>query len=84
MLRTGIPRAWRPSWTEEKLAIVACYLGATRSGWYALDLFAGVGLNISETTGGEIPGSPLIARAAVRRPRARVLLCERSAHALLV
>lgn len=78
-----------PSWTEEKLAILACYLHGFAlackrhpSGWYALDLFAGVGLNFSETTGAEIPGSPLIALAAGPPAARAVLLCERSARAL--
>jgi three-Cys-motif partner protein len=78
-----------PSWTEQKLAILACYLHGFAlacklepSGWYALDLFAGVGLNCSETTGSEIPGSPLIALAAGPPLARTVVLCERSSLAL--
>jgi three-Cys-motif partner protein len=78
-----------PSWTEEKLAILACYLHGFAlackrhpSGWYALDLFAGVGLNFSETTGAEIRGSPLVVLAAGPPLARTVVLCERSARAL--
>lgn len=69
-----------PTWTEEKLRILACYLHGFAvackrvGGWYALDLFAGGGLNISETNGAEIPGSPLIALDA-RPPEATLVLC---------
>jgi hypothetical protein len=48
----GIGRLWH-RWTEEKLAILECYLQAFAhpSGWYAIDIFAGAGLNISERPG---------------------------------
>jgi three-Cys-motif partner protein len=71
-----------PIWTEEKLRILACYLeGFAKAckkagGWYSLDLFAGGGLNISETTRGEIPGSPLIALEARAPEATKVLICE--------
>jgi three-Cys-motif partner protein len=78
-----------PTWTEEKLAILACYLKGFAqackrhpSGWYALDIFAGGGLNSSETTGTEIPGSALIALQARPPPAQRVVLCERDSRAL--
>ena len=78
-----------PSWTEEKLAILACYLHGFAvackhhpTGWYALDLFAGIGLNFSETTGTEIAGSPLIALTAGPPLARAVLVCERRAQAL--
>jgi three-Cys-motif partner protein len=69
-----------PTWTEEKLRILDCYLRGFAiackrvGGWYALDLFAGGGLNISEATGSEIAGSPLIALEA-RSPEATLMLC---------
>lgn len=78
-----------PTWTEEKLRVLQSYLGgfapACRShplGWYALDIFAGGGLNISETTGAEIPGSALIALEAKSPLAQRVILCEYSAKVL--
>jgi three-Cys-motif partner protein len=85
----GQPARLAPSWTEEKLTILACYLHGFAlackrhpSGWYALDLFAGVGLNFSETTGAEIPGSPLVVLPAGPPLARTVVLCERSARAL--
>lgn len=77
-----------PTWTEEKLRILRCYLQgfakACRSagGWYSLDLFAGGGLNISETTGAEIAGSPLIALEARSPAATKVLLCEHGRRVL--
>ena len=77
------------SWTEEKLAILECYLQAFAnacqshpSGWYAIDIFAGAGLNISETTSTEIPGSALIALEAGPPSATCVVVCERSAQPL--
>jgi hypothetical protein len=52
------------------------------SGWYALDIFAGGGLNISATTGAEIPASALIALEAGPPLTRMVVLCERSPRAL--
>lgn len=69
-----------PTWTEEKLRILAAYLHGfsvackRAGGWYALDLFAGGGLNVSETTGAEIAGSPVIALDA-RAPEATLVVC---------
>lgn len=77
-----------PTWTEEKLRILECYLeGFARAckragGWYALDLFAGGGLNISETTGAEIPGSPLIALEA-QPPAATKMICSEQGREVL-
>src|SRR4051812_12115411 len=82
-----LPRV-APTWTEEKLAILAAYLHgfaqACKShprGWYALDIFAGGGLNVSETTGAEIASSALIALDAGPPSAQAVVLCERSARA---
>lgn len=76
------PARVAPTWTEEKLAILACYLHGFAlackshpSGWYALDIFAGSGLNLSATTGAEIPGSALIAFEAGPPLARRVVLC---------
>lgn len=61
----GFPARVAPSWTEEKLRILSCYLAGfarackSAGGWYGIDLFAGGGLNISKTTGQQIAGSPL-------------------------
>lgn len=61
----GLPARLAPSWTEEKLRILSCYIQAfaracrSAGGWYGIDLFAGGGLNISKTNGGEIWGSPM-------------------------
>jgi three-Cys-motif partner protein len=77
-----------PTWTEEKLRILECYLHgfavACKSvgGWYALDLFAGGGLNVSETSGSEIPGSPLVALDARSPEASLVLCCEQGDEAL--
>ena len=85
----GHPARVAPTWTEEKLAILACYLHGFAlackshpSGWYALDIFAGGGLNVSATTGAEIPGSALIALEAGPPLARTVVLCERGARAL--
>jgi three-Cys-motif partner protein len=55
-----------PLWTEEKLGILAGYLqkfalACGKTPWYAIDAFAGGGLNFSESRKEVIPGSPLIA-----------------------
>jgi three-Cys-motif partner protein len=85
----GHPARVAPTWTEEKLAILACYLHgfavACKShprGWYALDIFAGGGLSISATTGAEIPASALIALEAGPPLARTVVLCERDARTL--
>lgn len=74
-----------PPWTEEKLRILSCYLAgfarACRSarGWCAIDLFAGGGLNISETTGDEIPGSTVRILEAKSPEATRVIAVEQDA-----
>jgi three-Cys-motif partner protein len=75
------------SWTEEKLMILDAYLNSfakacrTAGGWYALDLFAGTGLNWSTTRDREINGSALIALEA-RAPEAiKVAVAESHAGA---
>jgi three-Cys-motif partner protein len=75
------------SWTEEKLMILDAYLNSfakacrTAGGWYALDLFAGTGLNWSATRDQEINGSALIALEA-RSPEAiKVAVAENHAGA---
>jgi three-Cys-motif partner protein len=81
-----------PPWTEEKLMILDAYLHAfaqacrKAGGWYALDLFAGGGLNWSETRNREINGSPLIALEAEAPPASLVVACEqdRKAHKALL
>jgi three-Cys-motif partner protein len=85
----GFPARLAPIWTEEKLAILRCYLEAFAkacqrhpSGWYALDIFAGAGLNISDLTKAEIPSSALIALEAGPPAARRVVPCERSPRAL--
>lgn len=84
----GHPARVAPTWTEEKLAILDCYLQGFAlackshpSGWYAFDIFAGGGLNVSATTGAEIPGSALIALDAGPPLARTVVLCERDARA---
>ncbi len=81
----GRPARVAAMWTEEKLMILECYLAAfadackkaeEAGGWYALDAFAGGGLNWSEAREKEIPGSPLIALEAEAPRATRVLLCE--------
>lgn len=72
-----------PPWSEEKLRILGAYLdGFARAcksvgTWYALDAFAGGGLNISKTSGQEIKGSPLIALEAQPPKAALVVACEK-------
>ena len=84
----GYPARVAPAWTEEKLAILECYLRGFAlackrhpKGWYALDIFAGGGLNISETTGSELPSSALIALKVDGPPARRVIACERNRRA---
>jgi len=86
----GYPARVAPLWTEEKLRVLDCYMrGFAQAckghplGWYALDIFAGVGLNISKTTGAEIPGSALIALQAKSPFAQRVMLCEYSPRIIL-
>lgn len=69
--KDGFKARVAPIWTKEKLAILDGYLPAFAKttkgrapGWYALDLFAGGGLNYFEAQRIEIPGSPLIALEA--------------------
>jgi three-Cys-motif partner protein len=70
------------SWTEEKLMILDAYLNSfakacrTASGWYALDLFAGTGLNWSTTRDREINGSALIALEARSPEATKVAVAE--------
>lgn len=83
----GLPARVAPAWTEEKLRILDCYLNGfakacrKAGGWYALDAFAGGGLNLSELSGGEIPGSPRIALEASSPPADLVVVCERDHRA---
>jgi three-Cys-motif partner protein len=71
------------SWTEEKLIILESYLDAFAAatkragGWYALDLFAGPGLNWSEIRNAERDSSPIIALKA-GEPRAIQLVAAES------
>jgi three-Cys-motif partner protein len=66
----GLPARVAPSWTEEKLIILESYLGAfadatkRAGGWYALDMFAGPGLNWSEMRNRPRDSSPIIALKA--------------------
>jgi three-Cys-motif partner protein len=78
-----------PVWTEEKLRVLDCYLAgfakACQShplGWYALDIFAGGGLNVSDTSGTEIKGSALIALETTSPLAQRVILCENSSKVI--
>jgi three-Cys-motif partner protein len=70
------------SWTEEKLIILESYLDAfakaTKSagGWYALDLFAGPGLNWSEIRNTERDSSPIIALKAGEPQAIQVVAAE--------
>jgi three-Cys-motif partner protein len=72
-----------PSWTEEKLMILEAYLDAfadackRAGGWYGLDLFAGPGLNWSETRDEERNGSPIIALEAAE-PQATLVIAAES------
>jgi three-Cys-motif partner protein len=71
-----------PSWTEEKLMILESYLDAfadackSAGGWYGLDLFAGPGLNWSETRDEERKGSPLIALEAESPKATQIVAAE--------
>lgn len=78
-----------PPWSEEKLNILDGYLRggpdgvggfaqacSRAGGWYGLDLFAGTGLNQSETSGQLINGSPLIALEASAPEATEVLIAE--------
>jgi three-Cys-motif partner protein len=83
----GYPARDAASWTEEKLMILDAYLNSfakacrTAGGWYALDLFAGTGLNWSTTRDRAINGSALIALEA-RSPEAiKVVAAESHAGA---
>jgi three-Cys-motif partner protein len=85
----GLPARLAPTWTEEKLRILHCYLGGFATackrhplGWYVLDIFAGAGMNISDTTKTELPGSALIALQAGPPPARQVILCENGAKTL--
>lgn len=78
----GLNARVAPPWSEEKLRILAAYLNGFAhackrvGGWYALDAFAGGGLNISGTSGVEILGSPVIALKAGSPQATRVVACE--------
>jgi three-Cys-motif partner protein len=78
----GYPARDAASWTEEKLMILDAYLTAfakacaTAGGWYALDLFAGTGLNWSMTRDREINGSALIALDARSPEAVKVAVAE--------
>lgn len=74
-----------PIWTEEKLRVLDCYLKGFAKvcqshplGWYALDIFAGGGLNISEVSGAEIKSSSVLALEVASPPAENVILCEYS------
>jgi len=70
------------SWTEEKLIILESYLDAFADatkgagGWYALDLFAGPGLNWSEIRNAERDSSPIIALKAGKPQAIQVVAAE--------
>jgi three-Cys-motif partner protein len=78
----GFPARDADTWTEEKLMILECYLHGfahacrKAGGWYALDLFAGTGLNYSLTRSAEILGSPLIALEAGTPQATRLIAAE--------
>ncbi len=71
------------SWTEEKLMILEAYLNAFAKacqkvgGWYALDPFAGTGLNWSTTRDAPVNGSALIALEAEPPCATKVIIAER-------
>jgi three-Cys-motif partner protein len=79
-----------PPWSEEKLMILDAYLAGgperkggfakacstSPTGWYALDLFAGTGINWSESRGEFIDGSPLIALKAGPPEAKAVIMAE--------
>lgn len=79
----GLSARVAPSWTEEKLMILESYLDAfadackSAGGWYGLDLFAGPGLNWSDTRDEERNGSPIIALEA-ESPRATQIIAAES------
>src|SRR2546423_13462673 len=79
----GLPARDAASWTEEKLMILDAYLNAfakacrSAGGWYALDLFAGTGLNWSTTRDREIRGSALIALEAGSPEATKIILAEK-------
>ncbi|MGH2878622.1 MAG: three-Cys-motif partner protein TcmP [Solirubrobacteraceae bacterium] len=83
----GYPARDAASWTEEKLMILDAYLNAfaracrTAGGWYALDLFAGTGLNWSTIRDREINGSALIALEAQAPEAIKVVVAENHAGA---
>lgn len=66
----GLTARVAQSWSEEKLAILESYLQAFAAaskkagGWYAIDLFAGPGLNWSEIREAPRDSSPIIALKA--------------------
>lgn len=70
------------SWTEEKLIILESYLDAfakatkRAGGWYALDLFAGPGLNWSEIRDSARDSSPTIALKAGSPEAIKVVAAE--------
>jgi len=78
----GLPTRVAPSWTEEKLMILESYLAAFAAackkagGWYGLDLFAGPGLNWSETRDCERNGSPIIALEAKSPGATQIIAAE--------
>lgn len=78
-----------PAWTEEKLRVLASYLNGFAhackghpAGWYALDAFAGAGVNTSQLSGGEIHGSALIALEAGPPPARQVAIAEKDSRVL--
>jgi three-Cys-motif partner protein len=82
----GWPARIARSWTQEKLMVLEAYLprfaqacSRKARGWWAIDGFAGAGLNWSDVQQAEIHGSALLLCEAgpPRYPAAeRVLLCE--------
>lgn len=83
----GYPSRDAASWTEEKLMILESYLNAfakacqRAGGWYALDLFAGTGLNWSTTRNAPINGSALIALEASAPQATKVVVAEKDGNA---
>jgi three-Cys-motif partner protein len=70
------------SWTEEKLMILEAYLAAfahacKSAGWYSLDLFAGPGLNWSETLDQPRASSPIIALETGEPQAIKVVAAEK-------
>jgi three-Cys-motif partner protein len=78
----GHPARDAASWTEEKLMILEAYLNPfakacqKAGGWYALDPFAGTGLNWSTTRDVPVNGSALIALNAKPPPATKVIMAE--------